>query len=214
MRTYLHLAATLLLTGAATTHAQVFNPDNLIGKPPAPPTHYQGAPSDNLQWLWQYTQPTPRGSKPTLLADNRFPTLLKDQLKAPQAMWGIGVPLSDAAAAFLAGDGTIASTDNRHLTITGCVPDHCPQRGPPLARSRPHQPAARLRSPPLERARPRHRRARRHLHPLALPQPRPRPPPAPRRPQVLAPSPGSAPRPAPTTPSPTSSSSAPPAPPT
>jgi hypothetical protein len=129
MRHCLQLAALLLLTGAATTHAQVFSPDNLIGKPPAPPTHYKATPSDNLQWLWQYTQPTPRGSKPTLLADNRFPTLLKDQLKAPQAMWGIGVPLSDAAAAFLAGDGTIASTDNRHLTITGCVVDHCPQRG-------------------------------------------------------------------------------------
>jgi hypothetical protein len=129
MRHYLHLAALLLSTGAATTHAQVFNPDNLIGKPPAPPTHYQAAPSNNLQWLWQYTQPTPQGQKPALLADQRFSSLLKDQLKAPQAFWGTGVPLSEAAAAFLAGDGTIASTDNRHLTITGCVVDHCPQRG-------------------------------------------------------------------------------------
>jgi hypothetical protein len=129
MRHYLQLAATLLLLRAATTHAQVFDPDNLIGKPPAPPTHYQGAPSDNLQWLWQYTQPTPAGTKPTLLADPRFPTLLKENLKAPQAFWGTGIPLNEAAATFLAGPGTIASTDNRHLTITGCVPDHCPQRG-------------------------------------------------------------------------------------
>jgi hypothetical protein len=44
-------------------------------------------------------------------------------------MWGIGVPLNEAAAIFLAGNGTIASTDNRHLTLTGCVVDHCPQRG-------------------------------------------------------------------------------------
>ena len=130
MRHHFHLAAVLLLAiGAATTHAQVYNPDNLIGKPPAPPTHYQSKPSDNFQWLWQYAQPTPQGNKSLLLQDNRFPTLLKDQLKAPQAMWGIGVPLSEAATAFLAGDGMIASADNRHLTITGCVVDHCPQRG-------------------------------------------------------------------------------------
>jgi hypothetical protein len=129
MRKNLHLATVLLLATTAA-HAQVTNPDNLIGKPPAPPTHQHFTPNaDNLQWLWQYAQPTPHGAKPALLADNRFPALLKDQLKAPQAFWGIGVPLSEAAATFLAGPGTIASADNRHLTITGCVVDHCPQRG-------------------------------------------------------------------------------------
>jgi hypothetical protein len=125
MRHYLYLAAALLLATTAA-HAQVFNPDNLIGKPPAPPTHTHATPTDNLQWLWQYTQPN---SKPTLLADPRFPTLLKENLIAPQAFWGNGIPLNEAAATFLAGPGTIASADNRHLTITGCVPDHCPQRG-------------------------------------------------------------------------------------
>jgi hypothetical protein len=130
MRTHPQLAITLLLLGAATTHAQVFNPDNLIGRPPAPPTHtHTTTPNDNLQWLWQYTQHTQPNSKPALLADPRFPTLLKTQLTAPQAFWGTGIPLSEAAATFLAGPGIIASTDNRHLTITGCVPDHCPQRG-------------------------------------------------------------------------------------
>ena len=129
MRTTLHLATTLLLIGATTTHAQITNPDTLIGRPPAPPTHQQSTPSTDLQWLWQYAQPTPQGNKPALLQDTRFSLLLRDQLKAPQSFWGIGVPLSEAAATFLAGNGAIASSDNRHLTITGCVVDHCPQRG-------------------------------------------------------------------------------------
>jgi hypothetical protein len=129
MRTTLHLAAVLAIA-TTVSHAQVTNPDTLIGKPPAPPTHQHLTPNaDDLQWLWQYTRPTPEGNKSALLADNRFAALLKDQLKAPQAFWGVGVPLSEAAATFLAGPGTIASADNRHVTITGCVVDHCPQRG-------------------------------------------------------------------------------------
>jgi hypothetical protein len=118
MRTLLQLAATLLLTGAAT--AQVYSPENLIGHPPPPPKHQQATPTDDLQWLWQYTQPTPTGDHAALLADPRLQTLLRDNLHAPQTMWGApGSPLPDAARAFLQGDGTVSSSDNRHLLLTG-----------------------------------------------------------------------------------------------
>ena len=118
MRTALQLAATLLLIGAA--HAQVYSPENLIGHPLPPPKPQQATADTDLQWLWQYTQPTPNGDHAALLADPRFQSLLHDNLHAPQAMWGApGSPLPDAVRAFLAGDGTVTSADNRHLILTG-----------------------------------------------------------------------------------------------
>ena len=129
MRTTLQLAATLLLLGATATHAQITNPDTLVAPPPRNPAITPTTPKQDLQWLWPFTQPTPEGNKPDLLTDQRFKNLLADNLRAPQAFWHTGTPLAEAAAAFLAGPGTISSTDNRHLTITGCVPDQCAQRG-------------------------------------------------------------------------------------
>jgi hypothetical protein len=129
MRTTLQLAATLLLTGATAACAQISNPDNLVAPPPKPPEIRHPQASDDLQWLWQYTKPAPNGTKSGLTSDLRFKSLLQTNLKAPQSMWGLGVPLSEAAQTFLGGDGKVASTDNRHLTVTGCVVEHCAQRG-------------------------------------------------------------------------------------
>jgi hypothetical protein len=134
MHNRLHLAAVTLLIGAATTHAQVYNPDNLIGKPPAPPTRQHVTPTDDLQWLWQYAKPAPMGNKHDLLADPRFTALLADNFKAPQSMWGVGLPLSEAARVFLSGEGAVAPSGdgvvaNRFLAITGCVVGFCQQRG-------------------------------------------------------------------------------------
>ena len=130
MRTTLQLAAILLLTGATATRAQITNPDNLVAPPPKPPQIRQQQPADDdLQWLWQYAKPAPDGTKSGLTADLRFKALLQTNLNAPQSMWGLGIPLSEAAQTFLSGDGKVASADNRHLTITGCVVDHCAQRG-------------------------------------------------------------------------------------
>ncbi len=129
MRTLFQLAATILLITAATTQAQITNPDKLVAPPPRNPVLPRPQAEADLQWLWQYATPAPIGDKAALEADARFPALLRDNLKAPQAMWGIGVPLSDAARIFLAGQGAAVSTDNRHLTLTGCVVDHCAQRG-------------------------------------------------------------------------------------
>lgn len=126
MRNLLKLAAIFTIATAAATHAQITNPDKLVARPPRNPALRAQPPAEDLQWLWQYTRPS---NKPHLLEDARFATLLSDNLKAPQAMWGTGIPLSEAAYTFLGGEGTVASTDNRHLTVTGCVADHCPQRG-------------------------------------------------------------------------------------
>jgi len=126
MRKLLQLAA---LTVVLPAHAQIRNPDTLVSPPPRNPAHTAPQLAPDYQWLWQYAKPAPTGNKHDLAADPRFPALLTDNFKAPQAMWGMGVPLSDAARLFLGGEDTASSTDNRHLTITGCVIDHCEQRG-------------------------------------------------------------------------------------
>jgi hypothetical protein len=128
MRRLLQLAAIVALTATAA-HAQISSPDKLVAPPPPNPALQAPRPEEDLQWLWQYVKPAPTGNKHDLLDDARFTALLNDNLKAPQAMWGTGVPLDEAARAFLSGEGEVASTDNRHLTITGCVVDHCAQRG-------------------------------------------------------------------------------------
>jgi hypothetical protein len=129
MRTLLQLAATLLLTGATATSAQITNPDKLVAPAPRPPQIRQRPTEDDIQWLWQYAKPAPIGNKHDLIFDARFTNLLRDNLTAPQAFWGIGTPLSQAARTFLGGSGEVAATDNRYLAISGCVVDHCEQRG-------------------------------------------------------------------------------------
>jgi hypothetical protein len=135
MRHTLQLVAiATLLTTAATMHAQITNPDDLVAHAPRNPARPQAdtAPRD-FQWLWQYTSPAATGNKSALLLDARFHTLLADNLHAPQAMWGLGVPLSEAAQDFLAGPGSVTSTDNRRIVMTGCITDPdthaCTQRG-------------------------------------------------------------------------------------
>ncbi len=104
----------------ATASAQITNPDKLVAPLPRNPAVSRPHLAADDQWLWQYAAPS---NKPALLADPRFYALLSDNLKAPQAFWGTGISLSDAAQTFLAGPGTVVSNDNRHITITGCVTD-------------------------------------------------------------------------------------------
>jgi hypothetical protein len=132
MRHILHLAAAILLTGAAAAHAQVTNPDNLIAPPPKPPTHTIIHPSADLQWLWQYAQPAPVGRANDLRLDARFQSLLADSFKQAQAMWGPVAehpPLAAIIPLFLTRYGTVTATDNRYLTVDGCVPSFCPAAG-------------------------------------------------------------------------------------
>jgi len=133
MRTILQLAATLLLTGAATAHAQITDPDNLIAPPPKPPATRQASqPADDLQWLWQYAKPAPGGRANDLRLDARFQALLAAAFKQPQAMWGppgSHEPLATVIPLFLSRDGNVTTEDNRYLTVDGCVPSFCSAEG-------------------------------------------------------------------------------------
>ena len=133
MRITIHLAAALLLTTiGATTRAQITNPNNLIAPPPPNPAQHQPIhPTDNLQWLWQYTRPAPDGNEAGLLVDPRFKSMLHDNLKAPQAFFRNGkLPLADVAERYF---GMIFSVvqgiDNRYITFNSCVPHDCTSHG-------------------------------------------------------------------------------------
>jgi hypothetical protein len=133
MRHHIHLAAALLLATTAAD-AQVYNPDNLIGKPPGPPTTRQRptpAP-DNLQYLWQFTKPLPLGRADDLRLDARFQAFLATAFPQPQSTWGTTTtppPLAQIIPLFLSSNGAITAEQNRYIVIDGCVPSFCPAAG-------------------------------------------------------------------------------------
>jgi hypothetical protein len=135
MRTTLHLAATLLLASiaaATTTRAQATNPDNLIAPPPRNPAIQHITPADNLQYLWQFTRPAPIGQASNLRIDARFQSFLRSAFPQPQSMWGppnSQEPLATIIPLFLTQYGAVTSTDNRYITIDGCVPSFCAASG-------------------------------------------------------------------------------------
>ncbi len=136
MRHALHAAALALLAAAAACvpgHAQISDPNQLVVGPPRPHTQQPPRPgkgkTGNLQWLWQYTQPMPNGNAVALWNDDRFPALLADQFKQPQAFWGKQVALADVIPRFLARYSEINAKDNRYLTLDGCVPSFCAAHG-------------------------------------------------------------------------------------
>lgn len=131
MHSLLQLVAIGLLTAAAA-RAQITNPNDLVSGPPKPPRtreNPKAAVTGNLQWLWQYAQPTPNGNAVALRGDDRFETLLEDSFKQPQALWGKKIPLSAVIPRFLARYGEINTRSNRYLTIDGCVPSFCAAHG-------------------------------------------------------------------------------------
>jgi hypothetical protein len=132
MRTHFQLAAALLLTTAAA-NAQVSNPDKLVGQPPAVRPHQKVQPTDDLQWLWPFTRPTPIGRADDLRVDAHFQALLAREFKQQQAMWG-GNPdhppsLATIIPLFVTKYGAAASTGNRYITVDGCVPSFCSAAG-------------------------------------------------------------------------------------
>ncbi len=133
MHTTLHLAAALLLIGATTTRAQVSNPNNLLSPPPRNPAqHFTPKPTDDLQWLWTFAHPKPVGDAAALRLDPRFQTFLQDDFKQPQSIWGppnAHEPLAAIIPLFLTKYGTITSSNNRYITIDGCVPSFCAASG-------------------------------------------------------------------------------------
>jgi hypothetical protein len=132
MRKLLQLALTFLLIGATTTRAQVTNPDNLIAPPPRNPALHRPSPTDDLQWLWQYAKPAPIGEAADLRVDARFQAFLQDAFHQPQSMWGppnAHEPLATILPLFLTQYGAVTASDNRYITIDGCVPSFCAASG-------------------------------------------------------------------------------------
>ncbi len=137
MRSILHAAAVLLVLPAARIPAQITSPDRLIAPPPGNPAEHQGVhPSPDsagaLQWLWQYTRPEPLGEAAGLRLDARFQALLQNAFHQPQSMWGppgSQEPLATILPLFLTQYGQVRSTDNRYITIDGCVPNFCAASG-------------------------------------------------------------------------------------
>jgi hypothetical protein len=131
MRTTLHLAAAVLLT-ATYAHAQNNTPDRLIAPPPRNPAIHRPAPADDLQYLWQYTHPSPLGEANNLRVDARFQSFLRNSFPQPQSMWGppnSSEPLATIIPLFLTQYGTVTATDNRYISIDGCVPSFCAASG-------------------------------------------------------------------------------------
>jgi len=135
MRTTLQLAAALLLfgsLGATTTRAQVTDPNKLIAPPPRNPALHRPSSADNLQWLWPYTHPAPIGEAANLRIDARFQAFLHDSFEQAQSMWGppnSQEPLATIIPLFLNQYGTVTATDNRYITVDGCVPSFCAASG-------------------------------------------------------------------------------------
>jgi hypothetical protein len=134
MRKLFHLAAALTLLTAATTHAQITNPNDLIAPPPQP-IQFHGKhliePVADFQWLWQYTLPLPDGNEAGLIADPHFREMLKNNFKAPQSFYRDGaLPLAEVAEQYF---GMIFSPvegiDNRYITFNSCVPHDCIRQG-------------------------------------------------------------------------------------
>ena len=125
-------AAALLLGGSLRAGAQISNPNDLVSGPPkAPPRRDRpGKPATgNLQWLWQYTQPTPNGNAVALRNDDRFLGMIESEFRQPQAFWGQRIPISSVIPRFLDRYGEVNSKSNRYLTIDGCVPSFCAAHG-------------------------------------------------------------------------------------
>jgi hypothetical protein len=133
MNRLLHLAALFTAFIAATAHAQITDPNNLIAPPP-PPIQFRGkhlVRSTDFQWLWRYTQPAPAGNETGLLIDPHYRPMLEDNLKAPQAFFREGrLSLANVAEIYFGvTQGSVRGIDNRYVTFSGCVPHDCMRQG-------------------------------------------------------------------------------------
>lgn len=117
MRCLLQLAAVALLpTLAPSTFAQL-------------PWKHDKPQTEDLSWMWQYTQPAPGSRENALLWDPHFKPFLQKHLTAPQSFMQKNKPLSEVALEFLAIPGDVIGDDNRYFNADGCVQHFCPDRG-------------------------------------------------------------------------------------
>ncbi len=137
MRLTLYVATALLVLPATQIRAQITSPDKLISPPPRNPAeqHQIHPPADSsgdLQWLWRYARPAPIGEAANLRLDERFQAFLQSAFHQPQSMWGppgAQEPLATIIPLFLTQYGQVRSTDNRYITVDGCVPNFCAASG-------------------------------------------------------------------------------------
>ena len=125
-------ATALLIAGTLGAQGQISNPSDMVTGPPKPPPRRDRPSkpvSGNLQWLWQYAQPTPNGNAVALRGDDRFLGMIEGEFRQPQAFWGQQIPISAVIPRFLARYGEVNSKDNRYLMIDGCVPSFCAAHG-------------------------------------------------------------------------------------
>lgn len=115
MHRILQFAAALLIAGTAS-HAQMH-------------LHANKPQVEDLSWMWQYTQPAPRGNETALQTDAHFKPFLARHLTAPQTFWSKGKSLADTAFEFLEQPRAVVADGNRYITATGCVQAFCPNRG-------------------------------------------------------------------------------------
>ena len=128
------VAALGLLLGTFVSHAQIA--PLAPAEPPAKPQKHQKPPSENIEWIWQYTPDDAHkeGRENDLLQDVRFRPLLEQYLTAPQSFWGTPIDgrprtLATTALDHLTVPGKVIAEDKRYVTITGCVVHFCPARG-------------------------------------------------------------------------------------
>ncbi len=161
--------------------------------------------------------PPPKAARTDLLNDPRFKPFLQPQPHRPPNLLGRQPSPSRSRPGLPRVPGRVLGDDNRYVTVDGCVPHFCPDRGllwVDLGLPKPLVVFAAIDWITDNRATDDNGR---HLHPLALHQPRPRPRPHSRQPSPAA-SPAGPPQPSPAPPtsrtSPASSSSIPTARPT
>lgn len=133
MRHSLHLVVLNAALAATAAHAQIINPDKLVAPaPPNPARHYEQRHKHDLQWLWQYTLDG-SAAETGLLADPRFKQLISNELQAPQAFWNNGLTaLPEVVTHYFTVEldpKHVAHSDNRYISIRGCVPHDCPRQG-------------------------------------------------------------------------------------
>ncbi len=103
---------------------------------PERPQKRQKPPSENIEWIWQYTpdDSNKQGRENDLVQDLRFRPMLEQYFTAPQSFWGTPVDgrprtLATTALDHLTVPGKVLADEKRFVSITGCVVHFCPARG-------------------------------------------------------------------------------------
>ena len=125
----------LSLLFSSLAPAQISTMPPSTPEPPRPQKR-QKPVSENIEWIWQYTQTkdAPDGRENDLVQDVHFRPMLEQYLTAPQSFWGTPIDghprtLATTALDHLTVPGKVIADENRYVSISGCVVHFCPARG-------------------------------------------------------------------------------------